>query len=178
MTSNLLCIYDRVKVKWSRHRPGVAQRVARGIALLFHDRGTRREWVVSSTPRPHFTPEKTRYRLYRWLGGPQGRSGRAGNLVPTEIRSRTVQSVVSRYTDWATRPTYMAEYVKKIPDNLMRNLQLHNSHLRTHTYIQKRRSQLRSYIALSTVVPWICMFTWLHVFSITRYSNVTKVFIK
>ena len=33
------------KVKWSRYRPGVVQRVGRGIALLFHDRGTRREWV-------------------------------------------------------------------------------------------------------------------------------------
>jgi hypothetical protein len=30
------------KVKWSRYRPDVAQRVGRGIALLFHDRGTRR----------------------------------------------------------------------------------------------------------------------------------------
>ena len=30
------------KVKRSRYRPGVAQRVGRGIALLFHDRGTRR----------------------------------------------------------------------------------------------------------------------------------------
>ena len=34
---------------------GVAQRVGRCIALLFHDHGTRRGWVVSSTPRPHFT---------------------------------------------------------------------------------------------------------------------------
>ena len=32
----------RVKVKCSRYRPGVAQRVGRGIAILFHDRGTRR----------------------------------------------------------------------------------------------------------------------------------------
>jgi hypothetical protein len=39
-------------------RPGVAQRVGRGVALLFHDPGTRRGWVVSSTPRPHFTPGK------------------------------------------------------------------------------------------------------------------------
>jgi len=31
-----------VKVKFSRYRPGVAQRVGRGIALLFRDRGTRR----------------------------------------------------------------------------------------------------------------------------------------
>ena len=46
------------KVKFSRYRPGVAQRVNRGIALLFHDRATRRGWVVCSTPRPHFTPRK------------------------------------------------------------------------------------------------------------------------
>jgi len=32
----------KVKVKFSRYRPSVAQRVGRGIALLFHDRGTRR----------------------------------------------------------------------------------------------------------------------------------------
>ena len=62
------------------------------------------EW---SAARPCHTlpPEKTRYPFYRRLGGPQGRSGRAENLVPTGIRSRTVQPVVSRYTDWATWPT-------------------------------------------------------------------------
>jgi len=37
--------------------------------------------------------------LYRRLGGPQGRSGPAENLIPTGIRSRTVQPVVSRHTD-------------------------------------------------------------------------------
>ena len=51
------------KVKWYRYRPGVAQRVGRGIALLFHDRGTRRGWVVISTLRPHFTPGKN-YLMY------------------------------------------------------------------------------------------------------------------
>ena len=199
--------YYRVKVKGSRYRPGVAQRVGRGVALLFHDCGTRRGRVLSSTPRPHFTPGKDPvpilqgtavaqwlrccainwkiagsipasvcgffigiksfrshygpgvdsasnrneyqehfvgvksgrcvrlttlspscavvmksgnlnflepcgplqacngtalplpYPFYRRLGGPQGRSGRAENLVPTGIRSRTVQPVVSRYTD-------------------------------------------------------------------------------
>jgi len=45
--------HEWLKVKWSRYRPGVAQRVGRGIALLFHDRGTR-----SSTLRPQFTPRK------------------------------------------------------------------------------------------------------------------------
>ena len=36
-------------------------------------------------------PGKSRCPLYRSLGGPQGRSGKAENLVPTGIRSRTVQ---------------------------------------------------------------------------------------
>ena len=47
---------------------GVAQRVGRGIALLFHDRGTRRGWVVSSTPRPHFTPGKDRVPIVQEAG--------------------------------------------------------------------------------------------------------------
>jgi len=81
------------KITKNGYRPGVVQRVGRCIALLFHDRGTRRGWVVSSTPRPHFTPGKTRYPFYRKLCGSQGRSGRAGNLVPTGIRSRTVQPI-------------------------------------------------------------------------------------
>jgi len=61
------------------------------------------EW---SAARPGRTlpPGKTRYPLYRRLGGPHGQSGQAENLVPTGIRFRTVQSVVSRYTDRATRP--------------------------------------------------------------------------
>ena len=50
-------------------------------------------------------PGKTRYSFYRRLDGPQGRSRWAENLIPTGIRSRVVQPVVSRYTDLATRPT-------------------------------------------------------------------------
>jgi len=63
------------------------------------------EW---SAARPSRTlpPGKTRYPFYRRLGGIQGWYGRAENLVPTGIRSRTVQHVVSRYTDWATEHTY------------------------------------------------------------------------
>jgi hypothetical protein len=45
-------------VRWSHYGPSVTQRVGRGIALLFHGHGTRRGRVVSSTPRPHFTPQE------------------------------------------------------------------------------------------------------------------------
>ena len=80
-----------------------AHRGSRGIALLFLDHDTRRGWGVSVTPRSLYTPGKTRYPLYRRLGGPQGRSGEVRKISPpTRIRSRTVQPVVSRYTDWAT----------------------------------------------------------------------------
>ena len=61
------------KVKYSRYRPGVAQRVGRGIALLFHDCGTRRGRVVSSTLRPHFTPGKDPVPILQdagWAPGP------------------------------------------------------------------------------------------------------------
>ena len=61
------------KVKWSHYRPGVAQRVVRGIALLFHDCGTRRGWVVSSMPRPHFASGKDQVPIIQeagWAPGP------------------------------------------------------------------------------------------------------------
>ena len=50
------------------------------------------EWSVVRPGRT-LPPGKIRYPFYRRLGGPQGRSGRAENLVPTGIRSRNVQPV-------------------------------------------------------------------------------------
>ena len=94
--------YVKVKVKRSRYRPGVAQRVGRGIALLFHDRGTRRGWVVSSTPRPHFTSGKGPVPIVQeaawapgpvWTGGKSrphrdsipDRPARSSVAIPTEL---------------------------------------------------------------------------------------------
>ena len=57
-------------------------RGCRGIALPFHDHGTRRGRGVSITPRLLFTLGKTRYPLYRRLGGPQGRSGQVQKISP------------------------------------------------------------------------------------------------
>jgi hypothetical protein len=57
---------------------------------------------VWSTPRPdRFTAEKeTQYPLYRRLGGPHGWSGRVWIISPPPaFNPRTVQPVVSRYTD-------------------------------------------------------------------------------
>ena len=47
-------------------------------------------------------PGKTRYPLYKRLGGPQGRSGRVRKISPLPgFDPRTVQAVANRYTDWA-----------------------------------------------------------------------------
>jgi len=65
------------------YRPCVAQRLGRGIALLFHNRGTRREWVVSSTPRPHFTTGKDPEPIVQeagWAPGPVSTCGKSRPL--------------------------------------------------------------------------------------------------
>ena len=86
----------------------MAHRVGRGIALLFHDRGTRRRWVVSSTPRPHFTPGKDPVPILQeagwapgpvWTGGKSrphrnsipDRPARSSVAIPTELPGPLLQ---------------------------------------------------------------------------------------
>jgi len=123
----------KVKVEWSRYKSGVAQSVGRGIALLFQDRGTRRGWVVSSTPRPHFTSRKTQYPFYRRLGGVYGRSGRAENLVPTGIRSRTVRPLAQSLY----RLNYPVHEVREVDNNN------NNNNVLLHAMNVRRGVQIR-----------------------------------
>jgi len=71
-----------LKVKWYRYRPGVAQRVGRGIALLFHNCGTRRGLVVSSTPQPHFTLGKDPVPIVQEAGWAPGLVWTGGKSCP------------------------------------------------------------------------------------------------
>ena len=82
-----------VKVKWSFYRPGVAQRVGTGIALLFHDRGTRREWVASSTSRPHFTPGINQVPILQEAGWAPGPVWTGGNYLTLVVPVRWFDSV-------------------------------------------------------------------------------------
>jgi hypothetical protein len=73
--------------------------VDRGIALPFLDLSAGREggqqYAAAALP-----PGKTRYPLYRRLGGPKDRSGRVRKIsFPPGFDPRTVQSVASYYTD-------------------------------------------------------------------------------
>jgi hypothetical protein len=65
------------------------------------------EWVDGQRHAPAaLPPGKTRFQLYRRLGGPQGRSGRLWKISPLpEFEHRNFQPVANRYTDWATKPT-------------------------------------------------------------------------
>jgi len=81
-TYYILCFSWEIKgkVKWSHYRPSLAQRVGGGIALLFHDRGTRKGWVVSVTSRPLFTPRKEPVPIVQeagWAPGPVWTGGKS-----------------------------------------------------------------------------------------------------
>ena len=66
------------------------------------------EWSAACPGRT-LPSGKTRYPFYRRLGKPQGCSGRAENLVPTGIRSRTIQPVAQSLY----RLSYRAHIIRK-----------------------------------------------------------------
>jgi len=64
----------------------------------------------ASRPGRSLHPVRTRYSLYRRLGGPQGRSGQVRKVSPpTGIRSPDRPGRTSRYTDWDTRSTKLIQ---------------------------------------------------------------------
>jgi hypothetical protein len=91
-----LCIDDRLvcRLEWDciqalRLSTGrTDHRGSRGITLPSYDHGTRREWGVSITPRPLFTPQKDPVPIVQetgWAPGPVWTG--AENLTTTGIRS-------------------------------------------------------------------------------------------
>jgi len=87
-----------------------AHRGNKVINLLFLDHGIRRGWGVSVTPRPFFTPGKTRYPLYSRLGGSQGRSGQVRRISPPSgFDPRTVPRSQSLY--WLRYPAHIYIYM-------------------------------------------------------------------
>jgi hypothetical protein len=70
----------------------------------------------ASCPGRSLPPGKTRYPLYRRLGGPEGRSEQVRNIsTPPGLDSRTVQPVATCYTDYPTRPTHQIHTIYIIP---------------------------------------------------------------
>jgi hypothetical protein len=85
-----------------KHNGMLAVKIVEVYLHSFFNFGAR--WGGWSTPRPgRFTPGKeSRYPLYRRLRGPQGRSGQGQRISPPPgFDPRTVQPVMTRYSDWA-----------------------------------------------------------------------------
>ena len=75
-----------------------AHRGSRGI--LFLDHGIEGGEGSMSSPGRYLPPGKSRYPLYRRMGGPQVRSGQVRKISPPpRFDPRTLQPVASRYTD-------------------------------------------------------------------------------
>jgi len=88
-------------------------RGSRGLALLFLYHGTRRGWVVSSTPRPQFTPGKDPVPIVQEAGwGPGSVWTGAESVAPTGIRSpdRPARSSVAIPTELPGAPDIAWDY--------------------------------------------------------------------
>jgi len=135
-----------INIKWSRYRPGVAQRVGRGIALLFHDRGTRRWWVVSSTPRPHFTPGKDPVPILQEAGlapGPVWTGEKISCPHRDSIPDRPAHS------QWLHRLSYPAhEYI----------------YIYIYIYIYRERERERERVTCILMYVYICIYIHTHTY--------------
>ena len=95
--------------------------MGRGIAVLFHDRGTRRGWVVSSTPRPHFTPGKDPVPILQEAGWAPGPVWSGGKSRPhrDSIPDRPARSQL------LYRLSYPAHIYFYVPGNYWRTIHFH-----------------------------------------------------
>jgi len=116
-----------IKVKWSRYRPGVTQRVGRGIALLFHDSGTRMWWVVSSTLRPHFTAGKDPVPILQeagWVPGPVWKSCGKSRFHRDSIPDRPARSQLLHRMSYRAHTAKNIKIIKKVKCTLVQALRL------------------------------------------------------
>jgi len=95
-----LRVFEQISALLYRHWGSVqAVRPIRGVEVYIYSfMTTALEWGEGSASRPgrSIPPGKTRYPLYRRLGGPQGRSGQMRKIsLPPGFDPRTVQPVAS-----------------------------------------------------------------------------------
>ena len=104
----------------------MAQRVGRGIAVLFHDRGIRRGCAVISTPRPHFTPGKDPVPILQEAGWNPGPVRTVGKSRPHR------DSAPDRPA--CCKSLYRLRYPAH---NIYIYIYIH-THTHTHTHIQRK----------------------------------------
>jgi len=102
-------VWLTVKVKFSRYRPGVAQRVGRRIAVLFHDCSTIRRWVVSSMPWLHFIPRKDPLPIVQEAGWASGLVWTGGKSHPHQDSILDCPAHSQSLYQLNYRPTWLTE---------------------------------------------------------------------
>jgi len=153
-----------IKVKWSRYRSGMAQRVGRGLALLFHDRGTRRGWVDSSTPRPHFTLWKDPVPILQKAGWAPGSVWTGGKSRPhrDSTPDRPARSSVAILAELSGPHVYVYTYRiihKSLRDFQIRLRNIQDRHGRKeHINRERERERHSKFLSYLTgaryVQPW------------------------
>jgi hypothetical protein len=100
------------------NRPPRAQRGSEGIALLILNIGARRGVGGQHQAPAALPPAKTRYSLYRRMGGPQGRSGHVRKIPPPpgfDIRTVQPRSSVAIPTELPGPHTDINRYLQNKP---------------------------------------------------------------
>ena len=120
-----------------------------GYSLLIHDRGTRRGWVVSSTPRPHFTPGKDPVPILQEAGWAPGPVWTGGKSRPhrDSIPDRPAHSQPLYRLSYRAHSTYI--YIHCI----------HIWHIYIYTYITYMHAYI-TYIHTSFILTYI--YTYIH----------------
>ena len=132
-----------------------------------------------SRPGRSLPPGKTRYPLYRRLGGPQGQSGQVRKIPPPPgFDPQTVQPAVSRYTDYATRPTSSESSVSKARTSpvvclpwvfILKSEDSWQSHKFLHLTISHRSLDqftfvhnlfIKVKVVPCTIMIWMCVGQW------------------
>ena len=115
------------KGKKSRYRPGMVQRVGRGISLLSHDCGSRRGEWSAARPGRTLLLEKTRYPLGGWVGSRAGLDGRKISSPPgffllvimdDIVNYKLFNSVTSSHTVVLCSFLHRAHYSDRITESL------------------------------------------------------------
>ena len=151
----------------------MAQRVVRGIALLFHDRGTRRGWVVSSTPRLFFTTGKNPVPIVQeagWAPGPVWTGGKSrlhrDSIPDRPARIQSLYRLSYRahnpvlYDNIIGPPSYMRSVVNR--KVVMRRISVYSCPL-SHCVNMHWQNYYRVLISVCVVPTWfsllVCLFT-------------------
>ena len=91
-----------------------AHRGSRGIVLHFHDHGTKRGRGISVTPCPSLLREGPGTHCTGGWVSSRARLDTCGkSRLSQEFNPRSVQTVASRYSDYATRPTLNTGLLRK-----------------------------------------------------------------